>query len=92
MAKSQPTRRTITWSEETDSEVQAFLGSEEDISKFVEDAVRWRIFDRTVQVVKERNASMDPEVLQGIIDDAVKESRRELAQQRARAVAFSSCG
>jgi hypothetical protein len=88
MAKSQPTRRTITWSEETDSEVQAFLGSEEDISKFVEDAVRWRIFDRTMQVVKERNASMDPGVLQGIIDDAVKESRRELAQQRAYAVAL----
>ena len=87
MANPQLTRRTITWSEETDSEVQAFLGTEEDISKFVEDAVRWRTLDRTVQVVKERNASMDPEVLQGMIDDAVKESRRELAQQRAHDVA-----
>ncbi len=87
MANSQLTRRTITWSEETDSEVRAFVGTDEDVSKFVEDAVRWRIFDRTVQVVKERNASKDPEVLQEIINDAVKESRRDLAQQRARDVA-----
>ena len=81
MANSLLTRRTITWSAEIDSEVQAFLESEEAISKFVEDAVRWRIFDRTVQAVKQRNASMHPEVLQGMIDDAVKESRRELALQ-----------
>jgi hypothetical protein len=26
-----------------------------DLSKFIEDAVRWRMFDRTIQTVKARN-------------------------------------
>ena len=47
-----------------------------DLSKFIEDAVRWRIFSRTVRDIKARNAGSDPEELQAVIDDAVREVRR----------------
>ncbi|HEX3987196.1 MAG TPA: ribbon-helix-helix domain-containing protein [Acidobacteriaceae bacterium] len=48
-----------------------------DLSKFVEEAVRWRIFDRTVQEIKARNADTDPEELQELIDVTVREVREE---------------
>ena len=35
-----------------------------DLSKFIEDAVRWRIFNRSVLVIKSRNADADPDELQ----------------------------
>ena len=46
-----------------------------DLSKFVEDAVRWRMLDRTVQVVKDRNQDMPAEMLEAMIDEAVREVR-----------------
>ena len=48
-----------------------------DLSKFIEEAVRWRVFHRTVQDIKERNADTDPDELQRIIDGAVSEVRAE---------------
>jgi hypothetical protein len=47
-----------------------------DLSKFIEDAVRWRVFHRTVQDIKSRNAN-NPEELQRIVDEAVREVRTE---------------
>lgn len=49
----------------------------DNLSKFVKDAARWPIFDRTVQVVKERNQDISPEILETMIDDAVREVRAE---------------
>lgn len=46
------------------------------ISKFIEEAVRWRVLDRTVQDIKAQNADTDPNKLQGLIDDAVREVQR----------------
>ena len=46
-------------------------------SKFIEDAVRRRVFHRTVQDIKSRNTDKDPELLQQIIDETVKELRAE---------------
>ena len=43
----------------------------------MEEAVRWRIFNRTVQGIKARNADMDPDELQALIDGAVREVRAE---------------
>jgi Ribbon-helix-helix domain len=48
-----------------------------DLSKFIEEAVRWRVFHRTVQDLKTRNAGTDPEELQSLIDDAVSAVRAE---------------
>ena len=72
-------RWNIKVSKETDLTLRTFLGSQGakkgDLSKFIEEAVRWRVFHRTVQDIKARNADTDPDELQGIIDDAVREVR-----------------
>jgi len=50
-----------------------------DLSKFIEDAVRWRVFHRTVQDIKARNANTRPEELQRIVDEAAHEVRTHRA-------------
>jgi hypothetical protein len=82
------TRLTITWSKETDLALRAYLGTQGmkkgDLSKFIEDAVRAHIFSRTVQTIKDRNADTNPEELQAIIDEAVRETRQERYAARQR--------
>jgi hypothetical protein len=74
-------RWNIKVSKETDLALRTFLGSQGskkgDLSKFIEEAVRWRVFHRTVQDIKARNADIGPDELQGMIDDAVHEVRAE---------------
>ena len=48
-----------------------------DLSKFIEDAVRWRVFHRTVQDIKACNANTELDELQRIVDEAVDEVRAE---------------
>jgi hypothetical protein len=48
-----------------------------DLSKFIERAVRAHVFRRTVQDIKARNAGTDPDELQALVDDAVREVRAE---------------
>ena len=80
-------RWTIKVSPETDLSLRGFLGAQGmkkgDLSKFVEDAVRWRMLDRTVQIVKDRNQDMPAEMLEAMIDEAVREVRAA-AQDAAR--------
>jgi hypothetical protein len=65
--------------------LRSYLGShgmkKGDLSKFIEDAVRWRIFNRTIQDIKANNAGADPDQLQSIVDQALAEVR----DQRTRA-------
>jgi hypothetical protein len=74
-------RWNIKVSKETDLTLRTFLGTrgmkKGDLSKFIEEAVRWRVFHRTVQDIKARNADTDPEELQALIDEAVQEVRAE---------------
>jgi hypothetical protein len=90
---SESVRWTIKVSPDTDLSLRTFLGAQGmkkgDISKFVEDAVRWRMLDRTVQGIKERNQDIRPEDLNSIIDQAVSSVRssrasRPKARTRAR--------
>lgn len=78
-------RWNIKVSKETDLALRTFLGSQGskkgDLSKFIEEAVRWRVFHRTVQDIKSRNAGTDPDELQSMIDDAVHEVRAERRAQ-----------
>ncbi len=94
MTDSNITRLTITWSKETDLALRSFLGAQGmkkgDLSKFIEEAVRWRLFDRTVQTIKARNADTDPAELQAIIDDAVREVRKEMDSERQSAARQAS--
>jgi hypothetical protein len=61
-------RWNIKVSKEIDLALRTYLGAQGmkkgDLSKFIEDAVRWRIFNRTVQEIKSRNADADPDELQ----------------------------
>ena len=79
-------RWNIKVSKETDLTLRTFLGShgmkKGDLSKFIEEAVRWRVFHRTVQDIKGRNADTDPEELQALIDQAVHEVRAERRSKR----------
>ncbi len=74
-------RWNIKVSKETDLTLRTFLGAQGakkgDLSRFIEEAVRWHVFHRTVQDIKERNADTDPDELQRIIDGAVNEVRDE---------------
>ena len=74
-------RWSIKVSKETDLSLRTFLGSQGmkkgDLSKFIEEAVRWRLFHRSVQDIKARNAGSDPDELRAAIDEAVREVRAE---------------
>ena len=60
-------------SEETDLILRTFLGSQGmkkgDLSKFIEDAVRWRVLQRTIQDIRARNADADPDEIQRMLPD-----------------------
>ena len=79
-------RWNIKVSKETDLTLRTFLGArgmkKGDLSKFIEEAVRWRILSRTVRDIKAQNADANPEVLQRIIDDAVRQVRAERRVRR----------
>jgi hypothetical protein len=79
-------RWNIKVSKETDLTLRTYLGAQGmkkgDLSKFIEEAVRWRIFNRTVQEIKARNAGADPDELQAIIDAALREVRAQRGTKR----------
>ena len=74
-------RWTIKVSPETDLSLRGFLSAQGmkkgDLSRFVEDAVRWRMLDRAVQAVKDRNQDLPSEMIEAMIDEAVHEVRAE---------------
>jgi hypothetical protein len=74
-------RWNLKVSKEIDLTLRTYLGAQGmkkgDLSKFIEEAVRWRILNRTVQDIKSRNANADPDELQAIIDSAVRKVRAE---------------
>jgi hypothetical protein len=53
-----------------------------DLSKFIEEAVRWRVSNLTVQDIRQRNVDVDPDELQRIIDETVREVRSERYAKR----------
>ena len=80
------TRWTVKVSKETDVALRTFLAQsglrKGDLSKFIEEAVRWRVLDRTAAGVRERAGRMGPEELQTLIDDAVARVRAERTPPR----------
>lgn len=81
------TRLTITWSKQADLILRSYLGAQGmkkgDISKFIEEAVRWRIFHDTVQEARAAFADVPPDELQKMIDDAVEDARAKRYRERA---------
>jgi hypothetical protein len=88
MAETELTRLTIVWSKDTDIALRTHLGAhgfkKGALSRFVEDAVKWRLFDRTVNEVRDAFADMSPDELDSLIDEAVASVRKEKQRQRKR--------
>lgn len=79
--EEQAVRWNIKVSKDTDLTLRTFLGSrgmkKGDLSKFIEDAVRWRVLQRTIEDIREHNAGADPNEIQRIVDEALSEVRAE---------------
>src|ERR1035438_3515283 len=79
--EEQAVRWSIKVSKDTDLTLRTFLGSQGmkkgDLSKFIEEAVRRRVLQCTVQDIRARNADADPDEIQRIVDEAVSEVRAE---------------
>jgi len=81
MPETEITRLTITWSKDTDVALRSHLGAQGlkkgALSKFIEDAVKWRLFDQTVNQVRQAFADVPVDRLHGMIDEAVMSVRKE---------------
>jgi len=79
--KEQPVRWSIKVSRDTDLALRTFLGAQGmkkgDLSKFIEEAVRRRVLQCTIQDIRARNADAGPDEIQRIVDEAVSEVRTE---------------
>ena len=86
MPETEITRLTITWSKETDLALRSYLGAQGlkkgALSKFIEDAVKWRLFDQTVNEVRQAFADVPADDLDHMIDEAVVSVRKEKHRER----------
>ena len=75
-------RWNIKISKDTDIAVRSFLAragfKKGDLSKFVEEAVRWRVFDQTLGEIRPGFADLNSEQLQDLVDEAVDAARSQL--------------
>jgi len=73
------TRWTVSVSKHTDIAVRSYLAQrgmkKGDLSKFIEEAVKWRVLDQTVAEARSKFADVAPDELQTIIDQAVTAAR-----------------
>jgi hypothetical protein len=80
MPEAELTRLTISWSKGTDLALRSHLGAQGlkkgALSKFVEDAVKWRLFDQTVNQVRAAFADVPDAELRSTIDEAVASVRK----------------
>jgi hypothetical protein len=72
---------TISVPREIDQRLRSHLGSQAsrkgDISRFVEDAVRWKLFDLNLAEAQAHNQGVDPAVIEDEIEAALAEVRAE---------------
>jgi hypothetical protein len=74
-------RWSVKVSKSTDRSLRSHLAQrglkKGDLSKFIEEAVRWRVFQQTVEDVKARTANVSPEEIEAAIDEALTAVRAE---------------
>ncbi len=74
------TRWTVSVSKATDITVRSFLAQrglkKGDLSKFIEEAVKWRVLDQTIAEARSKFADMPADELQAAIDEAVAAVRQ----------------
>lgn len=82
MANEDVTRWSVVVSKETDRDLRVFLGNrgmrKGDLSKFIEDAVRWRMFDQTVEKVREGFKDLSADEVEALVDEALTAVRAEM--------------
>ncbi len=73
------TRWTVSVSKDTDIAVRSFLAQrgmkKGDLSKFIEEAVKWRVLDQTIAEARSKFADMPAESLEAAIAEAVAAAR-----------------
>lgn len=85
MLDENKTRWTVTVSKETDIALRSFLAQrglkKGDISKFIEDAVKWRVLDQTIAEVRGKFADLSQEDVQALVDEATRAVRDDMRKQ-----------
>ena len=81
MADAEAVRWTIIVSRETDLILRRYLGAQGmkkgDLSRFVEEAVRWRVLDRTVEGLRQDNEDLPADELEALLEENLDEVRAE---------------
>lgn len=76
------TRWTVTVSKDTDIAVRSLLAQrglkKGDLSNFVEEAVKWRVFEQTLAEARAEFADLTPESLQDLIAEATEAVRNDM--------------
>lgn len=84
---SDSVRWTLTISKDTDVALRTFLArsglKKGDLSKFVEDAVQWRLMKLNIAEARARNAHLRPEEIEAAVDQAISEVRAERVARSA---------
>jgi|CXWL01.1.fsa_nt_gi hypothetical protein len=85
MNNDNTTRWTVKVSKDTDIAVRSLLAQrglkKGDLSKFIEDAVRWRVFDQTLIETRAEFADLAPEALQDLISEATEAVRNDMRKK-----------
>ena len=79
------TRWTVSVSKYTDTALRVFLAQrgmkKGDMSKFIEESVRWRVFDQSITEVQSKFSDMPSEDLQALIDEASLSAKNEIRKE-----------
>jgi hypothetical protein len=74
------TRWTVSVSKQTDISVRSFLAQrgmkKGDLSKFIEEAVKWRVFEQTLAKARAGFADLSGAEVEALVDEAVAAGRR----------------
>ncbi len=80
-SSSSSTRWNLVISEQTNLAVRSFLAQrgfkKGDLSSFVEEAVRWRVFDQIVSQAREGFEGLTARDAEGLLDEALSEVRAQ---------------
>jgi hypothetical protein len=80
MPNDTTTRWTVSVSKATDISVRSFLAhrgmKKGDLSKFIEDAVKWRVLDQTMTEARAKFADLTPDALDALLQEAVTATRK----------------
>ncbi len=79
MPNDTTTRWTVSVSKDTDISVRSFLAQrgmkKGDLSKFIEDAVKWRVLDQTMAEARGKFADLASDELELLIEEAITTTR-----------------